>query len=42
MGKVSGGPKDTNSTSEQFESRTGIQCHPIRKAKNEMHEIQNS
>ena len=26
------GPKDTNSSSKQFESRPGIQCHLISKA----------
>ena len=32
MSKVSRGPKDTNSSSKQFERIPGIECHLLRKA----------
>ena len=33
MGKASRGPEDTNSNSEQFKRKPGIQCHTMRKEK---------
>ena len=41
MGKVSRGPKNTNSSSEQFKSKQGIWCNLIRKAKKKKNTSRN-